>query len=267
MKMTESRNTHRNSTKVRSSSRARPEIAVRVGGRQVHLGDRGAQRLDPVGLAEAGQDRGPEPVLAAAGRSGRCGRPPPRARSSRRCPAARARPVLARHVEARDRPRVAAVALREPELHVVVVVHGRVPEARHLLVAAHHQAQGLRDLLGVHPQVGGARAVDLDAQLRLVELEGGVRVDDAPERPGPLPQVLAVLREQGRDPGPRMTKSMSKLPPPVLNEGALRTVKRRSGMRASRRRTSCITSRWLQVPRKPREGSRRTPGHARRGRT
>ena len=118
--------------------------------------------------------------------------------------------------------------LVEPQLHVVVLVHRSVAEARDLLVAADHEAQRLRDVLGVDAQVGGALAVDLDAQLRLVELERGVGVERCPAPAHRPAQLLGVARASVSRSGPRSTKSMSKLPPPMLNACALRTAVRRS---------------------------------------
>ncbi len=65
-------------------------------------------------------------------------------------------------------------------------------EARDLLVAADHDAQGVGDVRGVDAEVGGALAVDLDAQLRLVELERGVGVHDAADLLGAVAQVFGV---------------------------------------------------------------------------
>ena len=72
-------------------------------------------------------------------------------------------------------------SLDQAQLHVVVLVDRCVAEARDLVVAADHQAQRRGDVLGAHAEVGGALAVDLHAQLGLVELERGVGVDDAAE--------------------------------------------------------------------------------------
>ena len=58
-----------------------------------------------------------------------------------------------------------------------------VAEAGDAIVAADHDAQGVGDVLGVHAEIGGALAVDLDAQLGLVELERGVGVQQA-QSPG-----------------------------------------------------------------------------------
>ncbi len=55
----------------------------------------------------------------------------------------------------------------------------RVAEPRHLLVPAHHQPDRRADALGVDAQVGRAGAVDLDPQLRLVELQRRVGLHDA----------------------------------------------------------------------------------------
>ena len=62
---------------------------------------------------------------------------------------------------------------------------------------------------GVDAEVGRALAVDLDAQLGLVELERGVGVDDARAPAALLAQPLGVAAPAPRGPGPRMAKSMS----------------------------------------------------------
>jgi len=69
-------------------------------------------------------------------------------------------------------------------------------------------------------------AVDPDPKLGLVQLERRVGVLE-PELRRPLPQTVGVgcQRRQLR---PRSTKSISQLPPPMLNDGALRTEVRRS---------------------------------------
>ena len=84
-------------------------------------------------------------------------------------------------------------------------------EARDLVVAADHQLQRRADVVRVHAQVGGAVAVDLDAQLGLVELERGVGVDDAPDLAVWTFPREALRRNSfsGSRSGPRMTKSMS----------------------------------------------------------
>ena len=71
----------------------------------------------------------------------------------------------------------------------------RVAEARDLVVAADHQAQRRGDVLRVDAEVGRALAVDLHAQLGLVQLERGVGIDDAELRRA-LAQLLGVLGER-----------------------------------------------------------------------
>ena len=93
---------------------------------------------------------------------------------------------------------VVAVVLGQAELHVVVLADERVAEAADLLVAADHQAQRRADVAGVDAEVGGALAVDVDAELGLVELERRVGVDDAADLAGAdlSRSCLAVLGER-----------------------------------------------------------------------
>ena len=53
-----------------------------------------------------------------------------------------------------------AVALDEPQLHVVVLADLRIAEARDFLIAADHQPQRRRDVLRLDAEVGGAGAID-----------------------------------------------------------------------------------------------------------
>ena len=184
----------------------------RVGRRQVHRRHLALDRVDPVRLAEARGDACAQAHLAlpvravdARGRG--------RAHNLHEVveaheAAARRQPHLggragggvgrqgvARHVEARDHRQVVAVGVEQPHRHVVVIVDVVVVEARDLIITAHHQAQRRRDLLGVHAQVGGARAVDDDTQLRLVELQSTVDVRDAAQLTRPELQGFAVLGE------------------------------------------------------------------------
>ena len=67
-------------------------------------------------------------------------------------------------------------------------------KTRNALIAADHQAHGRGDVISRDAEVGSTRPVDLDAQLRLVELQGGVGVNDAQLRRF-LAQNLGVLRQ------------------------------------------------------------------------
>src|SRR5262249_61012274 len=80
---------------------------------------------------------------------------------------------IARDVEPRDYAEVAAVRVDQADRHVVVVVHAVVVKARDLIVAAHHQSERGRDLLGIDTKVSGPRAIDHDAKLGLVKLQCG----------------------------------------------------------------------------------------------
>ena len=150
----------------------------RVGGGHVHLGGGAAERLDAVGHRVAGRDRGAQGDLALAVEAvdarGRVLAPETDEVVETYQPAARRGDE-----EAAERARVVAVALGEPEFNVVGFGDRGVVEARHLVVAADHDAKAVGDVLRVDAEGGGAVAVNLDSQLRLVELERGVRVDDA----------------------------------------------------------------------------------------
>ena len=60
------------------------------------------------------------------------------------------------------------------------------------LFAADQRAQVGGERIDVDAEVGGARAIDVDAQLRLGRLEVGVDVDDAADRRGPSPSAATV---------------------------------------------------------------------------
>ena len=100
------------------------------------------------------------------------------------------------------------------------------------VVTAHHQTQGGGDVFGADVQVGGALAIDNHAQLGAVEFKRRVGVDDA-EIFGADAQTIGVVGERFKS-GPRRTKSISQLPLPILNDGALRTETRRSVYLATR---------------------------------
>ena len=99
-----------------------------------------------------------------------------------------------RHIEARDRLRVAAILGRQPQLDVVVIVHLRVAEARDPLVATDHQSQRAGDLCGVDAEVGRTRAVDARLQLGPVELQRGHRVHET-QRFGAAAELLGEPRQ------------------------------------------------------------------------
>ncbi len=178
IRITESRKAQRNSLKVRLELAGPARHPGGVAGGHPQLVHLGAQGGDAVGLGEPRRHGGPqadltlavEPVDARGGLGGdqldhvvQAGQPA----------------VAAGHEQAGDGGGVVAPAVLDPHLDVVVLVHRLVPEAGDPLVAAHHDAQGVGDVGGVDAQVGGAIAVDLDPQLGLVELQGGVGVEQA----------------------------------------------------------------------------------------
>ncbi len=64
-------------------------------------------------------------------------------------------------------------------MHVVVLADDGIAEAGDLLIAADHQPQGRGDVLRLDAEIGGAGAIDARAQLRLVQLQRRLGVDDA----------------------------------------------------------------------------------------
>ena len=99
---------------------------------------------------------------------------------------------LPRHVELTDRRRVVPVRLGKPQLHGIVVIDGRIAEARDFIVAADHQAQSRGDVLGVDAQVRRTRAVDARLQFGAIEPQRRVGVDEA-EAVGVDAQVLRAF--------------------------------------------------------------------------
>ena len=99
------------------------------------------------------------------------------------------------HVETRDGRRIAAIAIAQAQLDVVVFIHRRVAEARDLVVAANHQTQGIRNVGRVDAEISGARAINVDAQLRLVQFQRRVGIDNPPEFFRFQTQVLGILRQ------------------------------------------------------------------------
>ena len=74
-----------------------------------------------------------------------------------------------------------------------------------------------------HAEIRGPLAIDHHPQLGLVELQRRVGIHDAAELLRARAQPLGVVARAPSDPGPRIEKSISKLPPPMLNDGTLRT--------------------------------------------
>jgi hypothetical protein len=102
--------------------------------------------------------------------------------------------TLAWHVQSRDRLGVIPLSFAEAELDVVVLVQQGITETRDFLFAAHHEAHGSGDVIGIDSQVGGAGAIDLHTQLRLVQLECGIGIHD-PQFLGSRAQLLSVGRQ------------------------------------------------------------------------
>src|SRR6185295_1591231 len=149
---------------------------------------------------EAGEHPGAEPDLALSigAVDARCGEPGGDSHQVVQ-PHQAAGPgltALTRDEESRDRAEITPVLLAEPELHEIVLVDAGVAEARHLRVAAHHEAQGGRDLLGIDPKISRSLTVDADAELRPVEPQRGVGVRDTAQRDGPGAQLFREARER-----------------------------------------------------------------------
>ena len=217
--------------------------ARRVTGRQAHLLHFGAQGGDAVGLGVTGRDRGaqadlPLPVEPVNARGGL------RRHELHDIVEAREAAVLARHEQPRDGGRVVAIVRLQSHLHVVILVHGFVAEARDAIVAADHDAQRAGDVLGIHAQIGGALAVDLDAQLRLVELERGIGVLQSQLRRF-LAQLLGIL-EQHVEVRPEQREINVEVRA-AADEGLRIAHLPRAGRGTfcRRWRTSCWMSRWL----------------------
>ena len=134
------------------------------------------------------------------------------------------RPVSPRDEQARDPVRPHPVPLVEPQRDIVVLVRGRIEEARHSLVASDHQAHGRGDVLGIDAEIGGPRAVDHDPELRLVELERRVGVDDAELRR----HVAELLRGLRQRPQVRAAQHEVDVPVPAADVEALRVPHRRA---------------------------------------
>src|SRR6185503_10204216 len=100
-----------------------------------------------------------------------------------------------RNIEPGDRRRIVTVAFLQAQLYVVIVIHRRVTETGDAVVAAHHDAQRRGDVVGGDAERRGARAVNLHAQFRLVELEGGVGVHHANVRRLPA-ELFGILRQR-----------------------------------------------------------------------
>src|SRR5262249_13361762 len=99
----------------------------------------------------------------------------------------------------RDGFGVVAVALLQAHLHVVILVHLLVVEARDAFVSADHDPERRGYVGRIDAEIGGARAVDVDAQFRLIDLQRHVGVEEYELRRA-LAQLIGVL-EQGRQVG------------------------------------------------------------------
>ena len=127
-----------------------------------------------------------------------------------------------------DGARAIAVGGREADVDVVVLADGRVAEARDLFLAAdaehaarwrcaRHRRPGPRRARGrSRTRSSGFSSLSVVSASRMPPSSSRARRSRSP-------YSASASRS-----GPRSTKSMSKLPPPMLNDGALRTVKRKS---------------------------------------
>ena len=151
------------------------------------------------------------------------------------------------------RPRVQA------QLHVVVLVDRLVAEARDLLVAADHQPQRGGDVVrcrrrGRRRARGRCRRAARACRARSVVSASTMPPSSSARSRSVVGVVGQLLRARARG----STKSISKLPPPMLNDGTLRTDARRSRILcAASRASACITSRWRVVAAERRAAARR----------
>jgi hypothetical protein len=100
---------------------------------------------------------------------------------------------LARHEQPRNRLRFIAIRFLQPDLDVVVFVHGLVPKPGNPFIASHHYAQRVGNVGDSDAQVGSALAIDLHAKFRLVQFERCVGVQQAKTRRiGAQPLGVAV---------------------------------------------------------------------------
>ena len=92
----------------------------------------------------------------------------------------------------------------QSDLHIVVLVHLLIPEARDPLVSADHQPQRRGDIGRVDPEIGRPRSIDLDTQFRLIQFERDVCVDQpqlrgAQAQPLSIPDQLIEVRAPHRE--------------------------------------------------------------------
>ena len=77
-------------------------------------------------------------------------------------------PIRPGHEKARDFSGSIPLPFLQPQLHFIRVVHSRIVKAGHTLVPAHHDAQGCRNVFGIHAQRSRPVPVYHHAKLRLV---------------------------------------------------------------------------------------------------
>ena len=101
-----------------------------------------------------------------------------------------------RHVESRDGRRISSILLRKPKLNIIVFIHRRVAKARDLIVTAHHQPQSRSNIRSINSQIRRPIAIDVYPQLRFIELQSRVRINDAADCFGFFPQRVRIFRQR-----------------------------------------------------------------------
>src|SRR5919106_433631 len=166
-----------------------------VGRRQVHLAHGRPQGLDAIRLAVPRRDRRAQADLSLPIRAVDPGRGDA-ALDLDQVVEPDETAALPGDVEPRDGARAIPIDVRQANVDVIVLADAGIAEARDLLLPAHADAEGGGDLRRVHAEVRRARPIDPDEQLRLLELERGIRVEDAAELDGSAAEALPVFRQR-----------------------------------------------------------------------
>ena len=137
MKMMESKNAQMNCVNVRSNSRPRPETVVLYSAGKFISRTAPIERLETIGEGETGSDLSAQAYLALAIQPVDARRAHGR-RDQHQIVKPHQTGARARNVEVRDGADIFSIGLRQTQLHVILLVDGRIDEARHFLVAADH---------------------------------------------------------------------------------------------------------------------------------